>query len=84
MILVLDRKAGTIGGGGVCIRVDTTGEVLKPWCRAALDQGYDLDGMHLEMWDRGADARTEPMMCVTVENAAGMLRQPKKREDKAA
>lgn len=73
MILTLDRQAGTIGGGGIVVRVDPTGSVLPPWCRAALDGGYDLVGMPLELWDTGADARSVPMLCLTATDAAKIL-----------
>lgn len=84
MILILDRRGGTIGGGGVYVPVDASGEVLRPWCLAAMANGYDLAGMDLFMWDRGADARTDPLLCVTVRNAAALVtpRPPENRSQR--
>lgn len=85
MIVCLDRRGGTMAGGGVVVRVDPSGDVLRLWCRAAMAQGYDLDGMPLEMWDTGAVIgevrRKHGMLCMTISNAAALV-QPS--VDKAA
>lgn len=83
MILTLDRRAGQIDGGGVVVRTDPEGSVLRPWCLSAMAQGWDLEGMVLEMWDRGADARTMPLLCLMVPNAAALV-QPSVDRARAA
>lgn len=83
MKLSLDRATGWITGGGVYARVDLGDHELKQWCKAALTAGYDLDGMVLEMWDRGwtgPKPRPEPMLCLTCPNAAALLSPSVDRE----
>ncbi len=70
MILTLDRTAGTIEGGGILTEVEPTGDVWPYWCRDAQAAGIDLQGIILEMWDRGCDMgsgkRAPPMLCLTI------------------
>lgn len=83
MILVLDRAGGQISGGGTIARSDPSGSVLRAWCLSAMADGWGLDGMPLEVWDCGADARTTPLLCLTVANAAALV-QPSVDQAKAA
>lgn len=77
MILTLDRSRGVIYGGGTVARVDPDGSVLQPWCRAALEAGWDLQGMALELWDLGCVmgdwTRTHGILCATVADAGVLL-----------
>lgn len=78
MRINLDRAAGTITGQGIVVRVDPSGDVLRPWLMAAIRQGWDFTGRQVEMWDCGADERTTPQHCMTVRRVGLFLSPPKK------
>lgn len=85
MRINLDRAAGTVAGQGIVVRVDPTGDVLRPWLMAAIREGWDFTGRPVEMWDCGSDHRRTAIRCLTVVNVATFLNPPKqKKKDPAA
>lgn len=81
MILTFDRDARTITGGGITTAVDHDGDAWPYWCRDARAAGIELQGLVLEVWDRGCNLgkhlRITPLHCFTVTiRRAHKLRLP--------
>ena len=81
MILVMNRRAGEIASEDVVARFDLNGDPMAPWCKAAQAAGVQLEGVTLEVWDTGADQRTEGIHCFTIRNAAHVLNPPVQRDE---